>query len=173
MLRKERVLSRSIKQIILSLLFLLLTACSSTSINRQEKISKYFTMGEAIHSTTAQARGIKNIPNRQEKKNIRYTAKRLDDVRKLLGRPVVVTSWYRSEKLNRAVGGSSSSGHRNGMSVDILLKKGKNGKKEFDKVKMKLKSYDQLIYYPNRGHLHIGFKKYKFQERKQVMTRYN
>lgn len=162
---------KSKKIISLFLLLVLLVSCSSTNVNRNEKISKYFTMGEAIHSTTAQRRGIKNIPDWEERANIRYTARRLDEVRKILGRPVVVTSWFRSAKLNRAVGGSSSSGHRKGMSVDILLKKGKAGRREFEKVRAKLKSYDQLIYYPRRGHLHIGFKQYKSQERKQVMIR--
>lgn len=145
--------------------------CSSAKVDRREKISRYFTMGEAIHSTTAIRRGIKNTPNWEERANIRYTARRLDEVRRILGRPVIVTSWFRNARLNRAVGGSSSSGHRKGMAVDILLKKGKAGRKEFEKVRARLKSFDQLIYYPRRGHLHVGFKQYKSQERKQVMVR--
>ncbi len=153
------------------LLILLLTGCTSTRIDRDEKISKYFTMGEAIHSSIAKEKRIKNIPNWEERTNIRYTAKRLDEVRKILGRPVIVTSWYRGERLNRAVRGSSTSMHRKGMAVDILLKKGKLGRKEFEKIRKKLKSFDQLIYYPRRGHLHVGFKKDKTQERKQVMIR--
>lgn len=153
------------------LLILLLTSCTSTRIDRDEKISKYFTMGEAIHSSIAKKKRIKNIPNWEERANIRYTARRLDAVRKILGRPVIVTSWYRGERLNKAVGGSSTSMHRRGMAVDILLKKGKLGRKEFEKVRKKLKSFDQLIYYPRRGHLHVGFKQYRLQERKQVMIR--
>lgn len=153
------------------LLVFLLTSCSSVNINRNEKISRYFTMGEAIHSSTAIRKGIKNFPDWEERTNIRYTARRLDEVRKILGRPVVVSSWFRNAKLNRAVGGSSSSSHRKGMAVDIVLKKGKAGRREFEKVRARLKSFDQLIYYPRRGHLHIGFKQYKSQERKQVMIR--
>lgn len=158
---------------IFTLLFLVifLSSCSSIGVDRREKISRYFTMGEAIHSSTAIRRGIKNTPNWSERTNIRYTARRLDEVRKILGRPVVVTSWFRSGRLNRAVGGSSTSGHRKGIAVDILLKKGSAGRREFERVRARLKSFDQLIYYPRRGHLHIGFKQYKFQERKQVMIR--
>lgn len=152
-------------------LVFLLTSCSSVDIDRSEKISKYFTMGEATYSTTAIKRGIKNIPDWEERTNIRYTAGRLDEVRKILGRPVIVTSWFRNKKLNRAVGGTSSSGHRRGMSVDILLKKGKAGRREFEKIKTNLESFDQIIYYPRRGHVHIGFKQYRAQERKQVMVR--
>lgn len=159
------------KRIFLLFITLFFIGCSSVEINRNEKISKYFTMGEAIHSTTAKRRGIKNFPDWEERTNIRYTARRLDEVREILGRPVVVSSWFRNKKLNRAVGGSSSSGHRKGMSVDIVLKRGKAGRREFEKVRARLKSFDQLIYYPRRGHLHIGFKQYKAQERKEVMVR--
>ena len=155
------------------ILLLFINGCSSVGIDKNEKISKYFTMGEATHSSVAIKRGIKNIPSWGERSNIRYTAKRLDEVRKILGRPIIVSSWFRCDKLNRAVGGSSTSSHRTGMAVDIMLKKGNAGKKEYEKVRTKLKSYDQLIYYPKRGHLHIGFKSYKFQERKQVMIKYN
>ncbi len=162
----------SIKKLLTLLTFILfLVGCSSIGVDRNEKISRYFTMGEAIHSSTAIKKGIKNTPSWSERTNIRYTARRLDEVRKILGRPVIVTSWFRNKKLNKAVGGSSTSGHRKGMSVDILLKKGKAGRKEFEKVRAQLESFDQLIYYPRRGHLHIGFKQYKFQERKQVMIR--
>lgn len=160
---------------ILSFLFFIIffIGCSSIGIDKNEKISKYFTMGEATYSSTAIRRGIKNTPSWSERTNIRYTARRLDEVREILGRPVVVSSWFRSARLNRAVGGSSSSGHRKGMAVDIILKKGSAGKKEYERVKNRLESFDQLIYYPRRGHLHIRFKQYRFQERKQVMVRYN
>ncbi len=160
---------------ILSFLFFIIffIGCSSIGIDKNEKISKYFTMGEATYSSTAIRRGIKNTPSWSERTNIRYTARRLDEVREILGRPVVVSSWFRSARLNRAVGGSSSSGHRKGMAVDIILKKGSAGKKEYERVKNRLESFDQLIYYPRRGHLHIGFKQYIFFFRKQVMVRYN
>lgn len=158
-----------------SFLFLMtfFIGCSSIGVDKNEKISEYFTMGEATYSSTAIRRGIKNTPSWSERTNIRYTARRLDEVREILGRPVVVSSWFRNKKLNKIVGGSSSSGHRKGMAVDIILKKGSAGKKEYERVKNRLESFDQLIYYPRRGHLHIGFKQYRFQERKQVMVKYN
>ena len=114
-----------IKKFFLFLFFIIffLLVVSSIGIDKNEKISKYFTMGEATYSSTAIRRGIKNTPSWSERTNIRYTARRLDEVREILGRPVVVSSWFRSARLNRAVGGSSSSGHRKGMAVDIILKK--------------------------------------------------
>lgn len=159
------------KLVTLFILIFLFNGCTFLGVNKNEKISRYFTMGEAVHSSTAKRKRIRNVPNWEERSNIRYTARRLDEVRKILGRPVIVTSWFRSERLNRAVGGSSTSRHRNGTSVDILLKKGKAGRREFEKVRARLKSFDQLIYYPRRGHLHVGFRAYRSQERQQVMIR--
>lgn len=150
------------------LLLLIFSGCSSVKIDRKERISRYFILGEAINSRVAKKKNIKNIPSSGELKNIRYTAKRMDEVRKILNRPIIVTSWYRSSKLNRAVSGSKTSAHMDGLAVDFMLKRGKYGRWEFARLKKKLKSFDQMIYYPRRGHLHIGFRKSKWRERREV-----
>lgn len=152
--------------LVLSIFFI---GCSNSSIDRTEKISRFFTMGEAVDSGFAKKHRIKNIPNSRERMNIRYTALRMDEVRIILKRPLVVTSWFRSSRLNKAIGGSKTSAHRDGLAVDVLLKKGKAGMREYELVKKKMSSYDQLIYYPRRGHLHIGFRKNKYEERRQNM----
>ena len=90
-------------------------------------------MGEAVDSAVAKKYGIDNTPSKQHAANIRYTAVRLDKFRKLLGRPIQVSSWYRSSRVNRRVGGSDSSAHQNGLAVDIILKKG-SAYKEFQKI---------------------------------------
>lgn len=155
--------------VILTILF---SGCmfSRAEIRRDEKISRYFTMGEAVDSVSAKKYGIDNTPSKQQAANIRYTAVRLDKFRKLLGRPIQVSSWYRSSRVNRRVGGSDSSAHQSGLAVDIMLKKG-SSYKEFQKVMKSSLSYDQLIYYPKRGHLHIGFRKNMKKERQQVMIK--
>lgn len=157
------------KSIFTLILLFFLVGCSSVSVNRDEKLSMYFSMKEAIASSTATRYGIDNTPNWQELANIKYTAIRLDEVRRILGRPVQVTSWFRGKKLNKMVKGSSTSSHRKGLAVDILLKKGRAGEQEFQKIKKEIRSFDQIIYYPKRGHLHIGFKTNIKKERKQVM----
>ena len=162
------MVKKALRYIILSLL-IILTGCSSAPIDKREKISRYFVMGEAVNSSTAQRRKIVNIPNSYEKMSIEYSAKRLDEVRKILGRPLVVTSWYRSRALNKAVGGSPTSAHRSGLAIDVMLKKGRAGQREFERVRDKMSSYDQLIYYPRRGHLHVGFRRNRLKERRQAM----
>ena len=158
------------KKIIIFLsLTILLSGCmfSKATIRKNEKISRYFTMGEAVNSDIAKKYKIDNTPTKQQAANIRYTAVRLDQLRRLLGRPLIVSSWYRSGKVNRKVGGSRTSAHNSGLAVDILLKKGSQYK-EFQKLVKSNMKFDQLIYYPKKGHLHIGFKKNMKKERRQV-----
>lgn len=85
--------------------------------------SKYFTEAETTVSATGKALQIKNIPNEQEKNYIQYTATRMDYIRELLGVPLIVTSWFRCEELNKAVDGSKTSAHRFGLAVDVHSKK--------------------------------------------------
>lgn len=157
-----------IKKIIILLTMLLYISCSSVDI-RDKKISKYFTLKEATYSSTAKKYKIKNIPSNSEYKNIIYTATRMDEVRQALKTQIYVTSWYRSEKINKKVKGSSDSYHREGLAVDFKIKgEAKYIKKKLDKAKV---SYDQLIYYPKQNRVHINFKKSKKQERKQYFIK--
>ncbi|MGL4998810.1 D-Ala-D-Ala carboxypeptidase family metallohydrolase [Cetobacterium sp.] len=156
------------KKLIMLLILLLLLGCSSSS-PRDSKISKYFTFKEAIHSNTAKKYRIKNIPNNSEYKNIIYAAKRMDEVRKALRTKIYVTSWYRNKKVNKKVGGTHNSYHREGLAVDFKINgKAKYIKKKLDRAKI---SYDQLIYYPNENRVHISFKKSKRKERKQYFLK--
>ncbi|MGL5208393.1 D-Ala-D-Ala carboxypeptidase family metallohydrolase [Cetobacterium sp.] len=157
-----------LKKVILVLVMLLCISCSSIDI-KNRKISKYFTLKEAIYSNTAKKYGIKNNPSSSDYKNILYTAIRMDEVRKALRTQVYITSWYRNKKVNRKVKGNSRSYHRKGLAVDFKIKgKAKYIKNKLDKAKV---SYDQLIYYPKQNRVHISFKKSKRQERKQYLIK--
>lgn len=157
-----------IKKIILILIILLCSSCSSVDM-RDRKISKYFTLKEATYSNTAKKYGIKNAPSSSEYRNIVYAATRMDEIRKALKTRVYVTSWYRNKKVNKKVKGSSDSYHREGLAVDFKIKgKAKYIKKKLDKAKV---SYEQLIYYPKQNRVHISFKKSKRQERKQYLIK--
>lgn len=133
------------------------------------KISEYFTERETIISAEGTKRGIKNIPNQDEKVNILYTASRMDKVRKYLGVPLIVLSWFRSEVLNTVVGGSKTSAHRYGLAVDVYSTK-MESKEIYNKLieaqEKGIMQFDQLIYYPKQNFLHIGFKLNKDHERK-------
>lgn len=81
---------------------------------------KYFSMRELTASATAVRKKIDNTPDLQAKANLTaLVANVLDPLREAYGKPIVVTSGYRSVKLNRAVGGASKSQHTAGQAADI------------------------------------------------------
>jgi hypothetical protein len=73
---------------------------------------------------------------------------------------VSVTSAFRSPEVNRAVGGSSTSQHTNGLGVDIkALLPGVTNKDVatyFWYYRDKIPYLDQVIYYVHKGHTHVG-----------------
>lgn len=81
---------------------------------------KYFTIYELTKSSTAERLNINNTPNSAIRANlIALIEKVLDPLREKWGMPIIVTSGYRCDALNRAVGGATNSQHRNGEAADI------------------------------------------------------
>ena len=86
---------------------------------------KYFKIEELTHSATATAQGIANVPSAEAVRNLELLTKCvLDRIREHWGRPIVVSSGYRCEALNEAVGGVKNSYHRLGMAADIYPVRG-------------------------------------------------
>lgn len=110
---------------------------------------KYFTIDEMCRSNTAKARKIDNTPNEEVKKNLQNLIEHiLDPLREKYGKPIVVSSGYRSEKLNRAIGGSKTSQHCIGQAADIhaTVNSRKNNMEIFKLIKECIDDWDQLIY---------------------------
>ena len=83
-------------------------------------LSSNFTLRELIVSTAADRLHIDNTPNAQEIENLRQLClKILQPARDALG-PIVISSGFRSEALNQAVGGVPNSDHRLGFAADII-----------------------------------------------------
>ena len=53
-------------------------------------------------------------------KQLKYVAGTLEEIRAVLGVPLRVTSGFRNNALNKAVGGSPTSGHTKGLCADIV-----------------------------------------------------
>lgn len=82
--------------------------------------SKYFTLEEMVASATAKRKGISNKPTEGVAINLQRLVKNvLDPLREAYGRPIIVTSGYRSPRLNAAVGGAPRSQHCLGEAADI------------------------------------------------------
>ena len=84
------------------------------------KISNNITYAEAIHSNTAKRKGIDNTPNPTQVENMKLTAEKVfQPLREWVGGPIKVNSFFRSPKLNKAIGGSTKSQHCLGQAIDI------------------------------------------------------
>jgi len=83
-------------------------------------LSTHFTLAEFTSSQTASRRGMDNTPPHEVIEALTRTALGLETVRMLLGAPIVITSGYRSPKVNAAVGGSAKSQHILGEAADII-----------------------------------------------------
>ncbi len=84
-------------------------------------ISTNITYREATKSNTAKRLGLRNHPNRQALMNMKFVAHQIfEPLRRRNGnKPIIVSSFYRSVKLNQAIGGSKKSQHCKGQAIDI------------------------------------------------------
>lgn len=110
-------------------------------------ISKNLSLKEATRSNTARRLGIDNTPDGYAKGNMELLANKIfQPLREWVGGPIRVNSFYRSEELNRAIGGSSRSQHCQGRAIDLDDIHGHATNAEmFEYIKENL-NFDQLIW---------------------------
>jgi|TARA_Y100000296_G_scaffold17506_1_gene20696 hypothetical protein len=83
-------------------------------------ISEHVSYKEGVYSITATRRGIDNDPNDEQLANMELIAEKIfEPLRKYVGGPIKINSFFRSIKLNKAIGGSSKSQHCKGLAMDI------------------------------------------------------
>ena len=111
-------------------------------------------------SATAQRKGIKNDPSIQVCQSLTALIEKvLDPLREAYGKPIIVTSGYRCEKLNKAVGGAASSQHVKGEAADIrsVQDTPEENKKLFDLIVKLGLPFDQLINEYNYDWVHVSY----------------
>ena len=127
-----------------------------------------FTIEELTRSSFAIRNNIDNTPNEKQTENLRFVANNLEYIRKKLGNyPILVTSGFRSKKVNKAVGGVRNSDHLEGLAVDIIIKNNKSIKDTAKQIIETQLEFDQIIIY--RKFIHLGFNK---KMRKQIVWYY-
>jgi hypothetical protein len=84
-------------------------------------LSPNFTLEELTVSEIAARRNLDNTPNATEVANLVRVAELLEQVRALLGKPILINSAFRSKPVNDAVGSRDTSQHRLGCAADIRV----------------------------------------------------
>ena len=137
-------------------------------------VTMHFTIEELYASDTAKRLGIDNKPTTQKMIHLVYLAAYvLEPLRVAMNRPIHISSGYRCEKLNKAVGGVYNSQHLKGQAVDIDIQGDMEfGKRVFNYIKDHL-PFDQLIWEHNKAGtywVHVSFVYPDFgRNRKQVI----
>jgi len=112
------------------------------------ELSAHLELSEMIRSERAKRLGISNMPTEEHLKNMKIWAKNIfEPIRNHFGRPIYLSSGYRSHALNIATPGSSStSQHCTGEAGDIDMDGTEITNAEiFDFVRKNL-DFDQLIW---------------------------
>lgn len=131
---------------------------------------KHFTLEEFTRSATAKERMIDNKVPVLFIKNAYFTLAKMEEVRTNLNdNPIIITSGYRSEALNKAVGGASSSQHMKALAVDFVCPKFGTPFEICLKLIESGMIFDKLICEFGRW-VHIGFKEKITENRMQVLT---
>ena len=96
----------------------------NVEINKQARLSQHFTLGELCKTSAKTADG--NIPSHVHIENLKRLCGWLEMLRSEWNQrygegddPIIINSGYRSEAVNKAVGGVSGSNHLTGCAVDI------------------------------------------------------
>ena len=123
------------------------------------KLSANFTLGELLHSATANKHEIDNYPDNSDVlANLKKLCQQiLQPLRTYLGTPVGINSGYRCEKLNRAVnkGKNLPSQHCSGEAADIIVD-GMTPTQVATVIHKLALPYDQLIIEPSWVHVSVG-----------------
>ena len=96
------------------------------SINKQARLSQHFTLGELCKTSAKTQDG--NIPSHVHIENLKRLCGWLEELRRRWNNiygdgddPIVINSAYRSEAVNKAVGGVKGSNHLTGCAADIRV----------------------------------------------------
>lgn len=145
------------------------------------KISEHISYAEAFKSQTATRYGIDNSTKNQEiLSNMAFLAENIfEKVRNYFAVPIAISCFYRSEELNKKVGGARASQHTTGEAMDIdadVFGKVTN-KQIFDFIAENLE-FDQLILEGvgqngTGGWIHVSLKKNGKNRKQKLRATFN
>lgn len=122
------------------------------------RLSPHFQLSEFILSQDATRLGLANNPPAQALNNLTWLASGLmEQIRTLLGDPVVISSGYRSPAVNSAVGGSLTSAHMQGLAADFTCPGYGTPRQICQAIVDAQLRFDQLIFEGNWVHIALPF----------------
>tara|TARA_R110000782_G_scaffold155838_1_gene248036 strand:+ start:17 stop:481 length:465 start_codon:yes stop_codon:yes gene_type:complete len=112
-----------------------------------DRISEHISLKEGVKSHTATRLSIDNVPRDLDLINMKTIANKVfEPLREWACGPIAINSFYRSPKLNSAIGGSTTSQHCIGCAIDIDDTYGyKTNAEMFNYIKDNL-DFDQMIW---------------------------
>jgi hypothetical protein len=139
------------------------------------QLSEHLSLAEVTKSDTAKRRGVSNMPTEAHIANFKLLAENIfEPIRNHFGKPIFISSGYRSAELNKAIGGAASSQHCQGEAIDIDMDGRPGGitnKMVFDFIKENL-NFDQLIWEfgtdANPDWVHVSYES-TGKQRKQIL----
>jgi zinc D-Ala-D-Ala carboxypeptidase len=137
------------------------------------QLSKNLALAEVTRSETAKRKGISNMPTEAHILNLKLVAEKIfQPIREHFGKPIHVSSGYRSKALNDAIGGSLSSQHCSGEALDLDMDGTDiTNAQVFNFIKDNL-DFDQLIWEfgtdGNPDWVHVSYES-SGKQRKQIL----
>ncbi|MBC3420200.1 MULTISPECIES: D-Ala-D-Ala carboxypeptidase family metallohydrolase [unclassified Pseudomonas] len=129
-------------------------------------LTPHFTLKEMTFSQAAVRNAVPNDPDPEALANLRLLCEVLEQVRALVGSPILITSAFRNEAVNQLVGGVHNSAHRTGLAADICAK-AMTARQLAECIRDSSIAFDQLILeFDSWVHLAISLD----NPRRQVMT---
>nr|DAT28478.1 MAG TPA: peptidase [Caudoviricetes sp.] len=135
------------------------------------RLSEHFDLEEFTKSETAEKNNVTNQPTAAHLSNLKKLANSLEKIRELVGKPIVITSGYRSKELNKLVGGVQTSAHCQGLAADIHVS-GMTPKELANRIVNSDIEYDQVIHEFGRW-VHFGLNNNKNRKEKLTATKKN
>lgn len=124
------------------------------------RLSAHFSLREFVMSAAAVRHNLPNLPDSDTERRLKALCDNvLEPLRRRFGR-ILITSGYRSPKVNALVGGVPTSQHVRGEAADLFIPSNEVGERMFAYIQANL-PFDQLIFERNRKSgtrwLHVSY----------------
>lgn len=117
-------------------------------------ITEHFSVREALRSALYPHLAAKRLTRKQDFNCFLLATLVLEPLRKSFGRPIQITSWVRSKRLNARLKGAKTSQHLDGSAVDFIIP-GVDMMSVYQWL-LALEWPGEVIFYRSRGHVHVA-----------------